>query len=164
MERYFSVGRQSIAVPKPTDHTAFERSLTVGTGGAVAVGLLFLSLSILGLALADVVIAVGILLVPFLAVLTYYRHGGRTADLGYYADQYWRERYPHWYGEEAADQSSRDADSLATLRERYARGELTEAQFERKLDVLLNTETRENAAEWRRSGTERTLEEADQLN
>jgi hypothetical protein len=40
-------------------------------------------------------------------------------------------------------------DALATLRERYARGELTDAQFERKLDALLETESPESAAEWR---------------
>lgn len=35
-------------------------------------------------------------------------------------------------------------DSLETLRERYARGELTEEQFERKLERLLETETIED--------------------
>jgi uncharacterized membrane protein len=36
-------------------------------------------------------------------------------------------------------------DPLATLRGRYARGELTEEQFERKLEALLETETLEAA-------------------
>lgn len=36
-------------------------------------------------------------------------------------------------------------DALETLRERYARGELSEAQFERKLERLLETETLEDA-------------------
>jgi uncharacterized membrane protein len=35
-------------------------------------------------------------------------------------------------------------DPLATLRERYATGEIGEAEFERKLDRLLETEDREN--------------------
>lgn len=40
-------------------------------------------------------------------------------------------------------------DALSTLRERYARGDLTDEQFESKLDRLLETETPESAAEWR---------------
>lgn len=39
-------------------------------------------------------------------------------------------------------------DALETLRERYAAGELTDAQFERKLDRLLETETLEDAEQW----------------
>lgn len=35
-------------------------------------------------------------------------------------------------------------DALETLRERYARGELTDAEFERRLDRLLETETLED--------------------
>lgn len=41
------------------------------------------------------------------------------------------------------------SDALATLRDRYARGDLTDEQFEHKLDALLETESPENAAEWR---------------
>lgn len=40
-------------------------------------------------------------------------------------------------------------DALATLRERYARGDLTDEQFERKLDRLFETDNPENAAAWR---------------
>ncbi|MWG34700.1 SHOCT domain-containing protein [Halomarina oriensis] len=40
-------------------------------------------------------------------------------------------------------------DAIETLRRRYANGELTDAQFEAKLDRLLETDTPENAAEWR---------------
>jgi uncharacterized membrane protein len=36
-------------------------------------------------------------------------------------------------------------DALETLRDRYARGELTEEQFERKVERLLETETVEDA-------------------
>ena len=36
------------------------------------------------------------------------------------------------------------ADALSTLRTRYARGELTDEQFERKLERLLETETLED--------------------
>lgn len=49
-----------------------------------------------------------------------------------------------------------EVDSLTTLRERYARGELTDAEFERKVDRLLQTDSPEHAAEWR----ERTREPA----
>ncbi|UPM43848.1 SHOCT domain-containing protein [Halocatena salina] len=40
-------------------------------------------------------------------------------------------------------------DALTTLRERYARGDLTDEQFDRKLTRLLETDTPENAMEWR---------------
>lgn len=36
-----------------------------------------------------------------------------------------------------------DDDALATLRERYARGELTDAEFERQVETLLETEPAE---------------------
>lgn len=48
---------------------------------------------------------------------------------------------------DGTDADTRDA--IETLRERYARGDLTDEQFERKLDRLLQTDTPENAAEWR---------------
>jgi uncharacterized membrane protein len=48
------------------------------------------------------------------------------------------------------------ADALETLRERYARGDLSEEQFETKLEALLETETPEDARErLRRRRTER---------
>jgi uncharacterized membrane protein len=40
------------------------------------------------------------------------------------------------------------ADALERLRTRYANGDLTDEQFERKVDRLLETETPEDAAEW----------------
>ena len=45
-------------------------------------------------------------------------------------------------------------DALETLRDRYARGELTDEQFERKLDRLLDTETLEDVEDRERE-TER---------
>ena len=50
----------------------------------------------------------------------------------------------------AADESDIEdtADALDRLRSRYANGDLTDEQFERKLDRLLETETLEDAAEW----------------
>lgn len=53
-------------------------------------------------------------------------------------------------GTDATGASSQDA--LETLRERYARGELTHQQFERKLEHLLETETLEDAQDRRRGG------------
>ena len=48
-----------------------------------------------------------------------------------------------------ADGSAGDTtDALERLRSRYANGDLTDEQFERKLDRLLATETPEDAAEW----------------
>jgi uncharacterized membrane protein len=46
-----------------------------------------------------------------------------------------------------ADEPESTDDALETLRERYATGELSEAQFERKLERLLETETPEDARE-----------------
>ena len=53
-------------------------------------------------------------------------------------------------GSSSTAHSSADAESddpLTTLRARYARGELTDAQFERKLEALLETETLEASEE-----------------
>lgn len=52
-----------------------------------------------------------------------------------------------------ASESKRDSpeskqDSLDTLRDRYARGELSEAEFEQKVERLLETETLEDAREY----------------
>jgi len=52
-------------------------------------------------------------------------------------------------------------DALETLRERYAAGELTDEQFERKLERLLDTETLEGAQEWAQN---REQERADDRN
>ncbi|WP_254542972.1 SHOCT domain-containing protein [Halomarina pelagica] len=49
-------------------------------------------------------------------------------------------------------------DAIETLRARYARGDLTDEQFERKLDRLLETESPESAAEWRTRERERERE------
>jgi uncharacterized membrane protein len=76
-----------------------------------------------------------------------------------------REWWDDWVGDESseerhgdrigvepttsADRSGSNRDALATLRDRYARGELTDEQFERKLERLLETETLENVEERR---------------
>lgn len=43
--------------------------------------------------------------------------------------------------ERTSGESSEDEDALAELRRRYARGELTELEFERRVERLLETET-----------------------
>lgn len=58
----------------------------------------------------------------------------------------------------ATDSETSTRDALETLRERYAAGELTDEQFERKLERLLDTETLEGAQEWAR-GRERNRDE-----
>ena len=54
----------------------------------------------------------------------------------------------HAGGIAAADERDDVSDALQRLRTRYANGDLTDEQFERKLDRLLETETPEDAAEW----------------
>lgn len=46
---------------------------------------------------------------------------------------------------ESGTDSTSKQDALDTLRERYARGDLTEAEFERKVESLLETESPESA-------------------
>jgi uncharacterized membrane protein len=62
-----------------------------------------------------------------------------------------------WWDGEAdtvGEEETEETDPLEQLRGRYARGELTEEQFERKLDRLLETETLEDIEdEKRRAGS-----------
>ncbi|SMO82372.1 SHOCT domain-containing protein [Halorubrum cibi] len=51
--------------------------------------------------------------------------------------------------DQSEDAGEGNADAIDRLRTRYAEGDLTDEQFERKLDKLLETETPEDAAEWR---------------
>ncbi|MFP8955983.1 SHOCT domain-containing protein [Natrialbaceae archaeon A-CW3] len=53
--------------------------------------------------------------------------------------------YERRHERERAGEDESDADPLDQLRDRYARGELTDAEFERKLDRLLETESHEGA-------------------
>lgn len=64
-----------------------------------------------------------------------------------------------WVDDYSSESDNRDRpapdskdDALETLRARYARGELTDEQFERKLDRLLETETLEDVEDRRRRG------------
>lgn len=91
----------------------------IGLVAVVTFALTALS-AVLSLGALPAVIAIfgWFMVVPVLAILTYY--------------------------DEDADESA-ETDPLAMLRERYARGELTEAEFERRLDRLLETEDIETA-------------------
>ncbi len=63
-------------------------------------------------------------------------------------DEFWEDIF----GEESeteptaptSDDTTSKEDALTTLRDRYARGELTDEQFERKLNLLLETESMED--------------------
>ena len=57
------------------------------------------------------------------------------------------EDFPLVESEAADGESAATRDPLATLRERYATGEIGEAEFERKLDRLLETEGLEGRVE-----------------
>ncbi|MFC6787195.1 SHOCT domain-containing protein [Halobaculum halobium] len=61
--------------------------------------------------------------------------------------------------EPPTDPDTRDA--LDTLRDRYARGDLTDEQFERKLDRLLETESLEDAEDRRHRERDRRGRERD---
>jgi uncharacterized membrane protein len=70
------------------------------------------------------------------------------------------EDVEEWWDEDArgverdADETSEEDDALAELRSRYARGELTDEQFERKLERLLETETLEDVEDEKRRARE----------
>jgi len=54
--------------------------------------------------------------------------------------------WDEWAGEESTE--TQDETPLETLQRRYAEGELTDEQFERKLERLLEVETLEDAEDW----------------
>ncbi|WP_458209481.1 SHOCT domain-containing protein [Haladaptatus sp. NG-SE-30] len=58
---------------------------------------------------------------------------------------------------EASEPNTRDA--LETLRDRYARGELTDEQFERKVELLVKTETMEDVEDGFREGEHERIRE-----
>ncbi len=63
-----------------------------------------------------------------------------------------------WY--ESRSQSSPDeSDPLDALRDRYARGEIDEAEFERRLDALLETETERDAERFSRTADAASTDE-----
>ncbi|WP_435180598.1 SHOCT domain-containing protein [Halorussus sp. AFM4] len=92
-----------------------------------------------------------IVVVPVVAMLF-----GDEEDLGEWWDGEAGDWTPddHHATDEADEPDNRDA--LETLRDRYARGELTDEQFERKLERLLDTESLEDVEDRARLREERT--------
>ena len=80
-------------------------------------------------------------LLPIIAILSG-ENGGNEDDEWTVEDTQHAESH-------SSTASSSTQDALSTLRERYANGDLTDEQFERKLDRLLQTETPEDAEKWR---------------
>ncbi|RAW44884.1 SHOCT domain-containing protein [Halorubrum sp. 48-1-W] len=70
------------------------------------------------------------------------------------SEREWRDRE----ADRAEEPPEGTADAIDRLRTRYAEGDLTDEQFERKLDKLLETETPEDTAEWRTRERDRTLD------
>lgn len=56
-----------------------------------------------------------------------------------------REQARHWIRSQRNGEGDPKEETLALLRRRYARGEIEQDEFERKLDDLLETETIERA-------------------
>ena len=81
--------------------------------------------------------------VPIVAILTGEDHEDPLGD-----------QFEHAFDRGETEPQSKQ-DALDALRERYARGDLTEEQFERKLDRLLETETPEDVAAYRERETDR---------
>ena len=103
-------------------------------------------------------------LVPLVAILA----GQEDLEEDDWMDEWfdwfdWSGRHEHRQKQGQRDEHEQHtestADALETLRERYARGDLTDGQFERKLDALFETDSPENAAEWRTRERERREEE-----
>ncbi|TKX45742.1 MULTISPECIES: SHOCT domain-containing protein [unclassified Halorubrum] len=85
-----------------------------------------------------------IVIVPVVSML-FDEEGGESDFEEYETDPLWGR---HGEAADSDDESADTADALERLRTRYANGDLTDEQFERKLDRLLETETPEDAAEW----------------
>ncbi|WP_101297900.1 SHOCT domain-containing protein [Halegenticoccus soli] len=100
--------------------------------------------------------------VPIVALLS----GDDDDRREWWDDDWWDgDWWSDWWGSSKAETDGTRAPAelnetsetpLETLRRRYAAGELTDAQFERKLEVLLETETLENVEE--RAARERVRE------
>lgn len=98
-----------------------------------------------------------VVLVPLVSILT---DGAMPSSL---EDDCWTatESERTSASQETADTTQSTQDALTTLRERYARGDLTDEQFDRKLTRLLETDTPENAAEWRERSERETETETE---
>jgi hypothetical protein len=123
------------------------------SGSVLLKGVVGTNIAIFGAVLSTFAIA------PAMAMFTYLRLGGDIDELGdaigttqtdTEVDGPVGDEQREITMDEPRDRDDDSApDSLATLRDRYATGELTDEQFEHKVDQLLQTETPEKAAEWR---------------
>lgn len=95
-----------------------------------------------------------VVVVPVVALLF-----GDESDRAEWWDDDWEKWFgtkEDWFGasstdaENEADEPS-NRDALETLRYRYAQGDLTDEQFERKLERLLETDTLESVEDRRRA-------------
>ncbi|OTE99857.1 SHOCT domain-containing protein [Halorubrum sp. SD612] len=85
-----------------------------------------------------------IVVVPLVSML-FDEEDGESDSAAHDPDPLWGRHGEAAERDEATDDTT---DALQRLRTRYANGDLTDEQFERKLDRLLETETPEDAAEW----------------
>lgn len=142
--------------PSPVD--SVRRPSSAGERTAVLSGLTTLAI----LAVAFGAMALG---VPFFWVVFPVGFGGVLPLVVAYSRR--TERTPsgsqrvHTGDEPLAHEHSHRNDALQTLRARYARGELTDETFERRLEHLLETETVAEAADW---AQHRTVDTHDRQN
>ena len=137
------------------DPRARLRKNLTGITAMVVTGL-WLSLLFLPLGPLDdlwlVVLLAGYLVVVPLVALLYGDEADR-ANWWIWSDDWGEEEWTSEAATSTQTETSRSRgqghDPLERLRTRYAEGELTDEQFERKLDRLLETETLEDAEEWR---------------
>jgi uncharacterized membrane protein len=99
-------------------------------------------------------------IVPLVAILF---DEDETEEAGTESGEQWEQsanRQTEYGTGEASDRGTEQTseDALQTLRDRYARGELTDQQFERKLERLLETETIEDAEDRLRRSKSRKQE------
>ena len=86
-------------------------------------------------------------LVPLVKVASDARGRGRTDDDRPPAERETAASPTDSVGEAGEDEPGSKRDALETLRRRYAEGELSDEEFERKLENLLETETLEDVRE-----------------
>jgi uncharacterized membrane protein len=127
----------------PTDAGPLERARENAVGiVSTAVTGLWLAALVSGFKYWLALLLIGyVVVVPLTAMLS-----GDEDEVG----KWWTEQRTGRDTAPESDPENADAhreDALATLRERYARGDLTDEQFERKLERLLETETLEDVAE-----------------
>jgi len=128
-----------------------------------ATGLVVIGLSVLayaaGLPNVWVLLFVGLLVVTPLVGLLVGDDDWRKWDP--LSDEFWEDIFGEESTEtgETQDEAEAERDPLLTLRERYARGELTDEAFERRLELLLETESLEEVERrLERAGDEREHE------